>query len=192
MRSVWKANTKVSFGYFDKAVIIWYCSVKPEVDSPDKAKENVGAACLVDTVNTCVNEAARKAHNKYRKTHAADELAYSAEMAKHIQTFMDLPGFAGVWVDPAAPLAAPCDVFGYSIYEEKDAAKVKDLAKTDVVTDTWYENKSKYDFSTERPKSGLNAELTDDVYKFTSMVWRSSTVVGFGIKDKWVIAGYCA
>lgn len=148
MRSVWKSNTKVSFGYFDKTVIVWYCSVKPEVGTPAKAKVNIGAACLVDTVNKCFNDAARLAHNKYRKMHAADDLIYNAEIAKHIQTFMDLGTFAGAVVAPTAPLAAPCDTITYSIYEESDAKKVKDLAKTDIVTDTWYKENSKYDFST--------------------------------------------
>jgi hypothetical protein len=36
-----------------------------------------------------------------------------------------------------------------------------------------------------------NQEFIDDAEKFTRMVWKATTEVGFGIRGRFVVAWYC-
>ena len=56
-----------------------------------------------------------------------------------------------------------------------------------MATDKWYENKQYYDFA----KGELTKGKESEGKKFTSMMWRKSKKVGFGIKGKFVVAWYC-
>jgi hypothetical protein len=51
----------------------------------------------------------------------------------------------------------------------------------------WYEMKDHYNFD----KGTFKKDKKKDGQKFTSMMWRASKKVGFGISGKYVVAWYC-
>lgn len=62
---------------------------------------------------------------------------------------------------------------------------------TDEATGGWYSNSGTYNFASGRANSAQDKLAA---YQFTQMVWKGSKgkKVGFGIKDKKVVAWYCS
>lgn len=73
-----------------------------------------------------------------------------------------------------------------NVYTQDDEA---DLLQTDKATLEWYKGESTYDYVNGEPKDAKDKAKS---MKATNLLWKSSTLVGFGIKGKFVLAYYCA
>jgi hypothetical protein len=72
-----------------------------------------------------------------------------------------------------------------------DLTKLSDVYLTDLATETWFKGKDAYDFAAGRPKAGSSAAELVQMEQFQKLVWKGSTKVAFGVKDKYVVAWYC-
>jgi hypothetical protein len=80
-----------------------------------------------------------------------------------------------------------------SIYTIQDLTKVNLLARgengLDLATEYWYSQGDKnIDYRTGRAIVGGNARAVDALLH---IIWKTTKKVGFGIKDRWVVAWYC-
>jgi hypothetical protein len=194
---IWAEVQEVAFGVKDEWVVAWYCPAgnTPAVGengSEDAFKKNVKKTCIEDGMNTCYNTMALKAHNEKRLLHPDHPpLELYDEAAQAIQAEMDKPGFAGSM--PAE--SARADEFldcAESIYEETstDPTVLAAVSTTNVATETWYtEGAAVIDYNTGGPKTSPTDQ--DKVDAFLRMIWKTTTKVAFGVKDKWVVAWYC-
>lgn len=62
---------------------------------------------------------------------------------------------------------------------------------TDAASEYWYAGNAWYNQDTGTSTVPTNGPLTARAFEFTKMVWKKTLKVGFGVKDKWVIAWYC-
>ena len=80
-----------------------------------------------------------------------------------------------------------------SVYTLQDLTKLSLLVRgenhLDLATEYWYSQGDKaIDYSTGKPLPGADQSAVD---KLLHIIWKSTKKVGFGIKDKWVVAWYC-
>jgi hypothetical protein len=68
---------------------------------------------------------------------------------------------------------------------------VKNLAESDDAVNAWYAGASEYDAKVGAPKDPKNKEKKTLSDNYTTLVWKSSTRTGFGIKGKVVVAWIC-
>ena len=61
------------------------------------------------------------------------------------------------------------------------------MSTTDEAAKSWYSKIESYDFET----NALKPDTDNEALKFTQLIWKSSTTVGFGIKDSVVVAWFC-
>jgi hypothetical protein len=80
---------------------------------------------------------------------------------------------------------------GENIFIQTTASKVEDLASTNAASKAWYAGEAEYDIEKGSAKSPNDKDKSAAALRFTQMVWRGTSTVGFGVKDKWVIAWYC-
>lgn len=102
---------------------------------------------------------------------------------------MDVSSYAG------GALTAKADCSD-SKFEQVDPAKLPTLATSDDATEAWYAGKKYYDFKTGGYQAKYNNQVLTaqqklDADAFTRMVWKKTTTVAFGIRDRWVYARYC-
>ena len=103
-----------------------------------------------------------------------------------MESFVDFDAaFTGVIADKGAHYNC-----GENVFQETSAGAAS-LRFTDAASAAWYAGGKWYDESTGRSKDPSNASKTLDAFKFTKMVWKKTTRVGFGVKGKWVVAWYC-
>lgn len=70
-------------------VVAWYCETKAAAADAGASLRNIGKQCVINSVNTCLNEQALVKHNEYRMQHATPPLKYDAEVARDLQKEMD-------------------------------------------------------------------------------------------------------
>jgi len=114
------------------------------------------------------------------------------EAARAIQRIMDEDKFAGA-MPPARQRPAEFQDCAESVYALTDAAKIPMLARgengLDLATEYWYrEGDAAIDYLTGRPKPGGNPRAVEALLH---IIWKSTKKVGFGIKERWVVAWYC-
>jgi hypothetical protein len=80
---------------------------------------------------------------------------------------------------------------GESIFEQKVSEKVKDLEFGNDASYDWYLGKKYYETEKGKVKDDATKDYKELALKFTQMVWKGTKRVGFGVKDRWVIAWYC-
>ena len=68
------------------------------------------------------------------------------------------------------------------------AADASTAFTTAAATADWYAGNVDYDFAANKPKSATVKANSD---QFTQVVWKGTGRVGFGIRDKTVVAWYC-
>jgi len=133
-------------------------------------------------------------------------MAWDKDIAKAVQTAMD--GAAADKINLVKPSGTYLSKCSQNIYTETNPSKVNALAISDAATKAWYAGKSSYDFKLNAPKKStippkpLDPKVTSSIAaenkkfkeaadKFSLIVWKATTKVGFGIKGKYVIAWYC-
>lgn len=57
-----------------------------------------------------------------------------------------------------------------------------------IAVQEWYKGLSEYDFKTSDMKKGGDAAK---MAKFTQLIWKATSTVGFGVKGKYVVAWFC-
>jgi len=205
LRMLWKPTKKVAFASRGSTLVIWYCSVKPDV--PLKAKTavtatvaelTIGKACLVAPdktkptaiYNDCFAQAALTKVNAYRKTHLGAPVELEITESVKLQTEMDAKDFtlkkaSYVTLDGALITAKYQPVV---LYEEKDKAVIKagtlSQLKPDVIK-TWYSYSALWDYANA---SVLKGEDKTKALKFAHMIARGATKVVLGVNNKYVIA----
>jgi len=105
---------------------------------------------------------------------------------------MDEDSFAGLTPAQASRPAAFRDC-AESVYTLQDLTKVALLVKgengLDLATEYWYGQGDKsIDYATGRPKRGGNPRAVEALLH---IIWKTTKKVGFGIKERWVVAWYC-
>lgn len=155
--------------------------------------------CNVGGANACLEKEQLALHNEYRLLHEggtalkADRAASAA-----IQKLLDAKfKTTTVWTAALAKtpfvLAAPGargDAKWASCVENVHVAADKTAANTKLATKTWYDTGSvttAYDYAAGAPMAGKKAAADP----FMRMIWKKTTLVGFGMKDKVVVAWYC-
>jgi hypothetical protein len=182
---VWKASTEVGFGIAGKYVVAWYCEAG---NVKDKYLDNVGNKCILDKdekINECYNKMALKAHNAKRIDHGTPELKWDKEAAKAVQKLLEAESSLTVKKIKEFTMAAPYDKCGFNVFTSDDTSKI---VKENIATDDWYKNEDQYDYEKGTFKKDMDKEKSN---KFTTMMWKATEKVGFGIKGKFVVAWYC-
>ena len=115
-----------------------------------------------------------------------------AEAAKEIQKIMDEDSFAGL-MPPVAKRPKAFRDCAQSVYALQDLTKVGLLVRgeggVDLATEYWYSQGDKnIDYRTGKPKPGGNPRAVDELLH---IIWKTTKKVGFGIKERWVVAWYC-
>jgi len=167
-------------------------------------KNNAGEPCTAKGFNSCYNALARARHNDLREGHEwvtkttgqpdvitmTPPLAGDDAKAKTLQALMNSSVFTGVASSLKPKVPTGCSM---SFYEETNSAKVAALPTSHAATDAWYhEGKPWYDAATGATKAGATAGQQELGYRYTRMLWKSTTKVAFGIKGKYVVAWYCS
>jgi hypothetical protein len=217
-KMMWKKTTKVGFGIRGKWVIARYCDDNmkytkdiaypsqhawPFFPWPNRPaatatetfigfktiKKNIGKLCVIDGYNECYNKAALLAHNEARaRLEGYVPLELDIEMAKVIQALVETEGFSGYISSTQRGNYGNC---GENVFGATDLSDLSDVYLTDLATDTWFEGRNEYDFAAGRPNAGSNAAATAKMEQFQKMVWKGTTKVAFGVRDKYVVAWYC-
>jgi len=112
--------------------------------------------------------------------------------AKEIQKIMDEDSFTGLMPPERARPAAYRDC-AESMYTLQDLTKLSLLVRgesgRDLATEYWYSQGDKnIDYRTGKTLPGGNPLA---VNALLHIIWKTTKKVGFGIKDKWVVAWYC-
>jgi hypothetical protein len=105
---------------------------------------------------------------------------------------MDEDSFSGLMPAEGARPAAFRDC-AESVYTLQDLTKVNLLVRgengLDLATEYWYSQGDKnIDYRTGRAIPGGNPRAVDALLH---IIWKTTKKVGFGIKDRWVVAWYC-
>lgn len=197
---MWKGSGSVGLGVYSKYVVAWFCPTgNAPAGSAQDFVDNVSDVCLVPEnpapgekqYDRCYNQAAVTYHNNKRALHRdTGFLEVDEDIAKWIQdkmeSFVDFDAaFTGVIADKGAFYNC-----GENVFQETSASS-GGLRFTDAASEGWYAGNKYYDESTGRSTDPTNASKTAEAFKFTKMVWRKTTRVGFGVKGKWVVAWYC-
>jgi len=131
---------------------------------------------------------ALEAHNEAREKLAGYvPLQLDTAMAKAIQAQIDKPGFAGTIEQADKGAYASC---GENVFGLTDLTKLSDVYLTNLATDTWFEGRRQYNFE-QGVANGDDPATVKASNQFVQVVWAASTKVGFGVKDKYVVAWYC-
>jgi len=194
---VWKSAESVAFGVKSPWVVAWFCSNSfPKTIGDRRAtdrKANILRTQIVGGYNVAYNKLALKTHNVKRSQHqGTPSMTTYPEAAKQIQKFMDEESFNGVTPAESARPKAFRDC-AESIYTLQDLTKLGLLAKgengKDIATEFWYAQGDKnIDYTTGKPYANGDQKA---VNQLLHIIWKSTKKVGFGIKDKWVVAWYC-
>lgn len=189
---VWKASTTVGFGVKDDWVVAWFCQ---KGNTGDYAA-NVIKRCKKDGYNTCVNEDQLKLHNEKRVEHKDNTLLeLDTDAAKKIQELLNAKSDEDMAKTPfvLAESSARGDEKWAKCVENIFEATDKTDPETKKATETWYAGNANYDFDTGAPNTAALADdaLKKKAHEFMRMVWKATTKVAFGIKDKVVVAWYC-
>lgn len=152
---------------------------------------------MKEKYNKCYNDRAVKAHNTKRKLHIMEnydtkfKMTVDTKAAKEIQKIMDKmiadkkPMTEKTLYD--IKLEGDFKDCNANVHEHTDAVEQLD---GDYATNGWYANKASYDYVTTKPiDDKAPTKIKADTY--TQLLWKTSTKVGFGIKDKFVVAWYC-
>jgi len=184
---VWASTSSVGFGIKGKWVVAFYCDNKATPADQTATFANIGSTCMKAGINECLNDLALEAHNKKRMIHATKPLKFDDEIARTLQRQMDQEeSFTGAL--PAGAADANCMT---NTFEQTDATKVTELVTSNAATDAWYDGMGEFNFATGEPIAPRVEERKKMYEDFTRMMWKKTTKVGFGIRDKWVIARYC-
>jgi hypothetical protein len=156
-------------------------------------KANVLKTQIVNGYNAAYNKLALKTHNLKRSKHQnTPPMTTYAEAAKEIQKIMDEDSFAGLMPAEGARPKAFRDC-AESVYTLQDLTKVNLLVRgengLDLATEYWYSQGDKnINYRTGKPIPGGNPRAVDALLH---IIWKTTKKVGFGIKDRWVVAWYC-
>jgi hypothetical protein len=64
-----------------------------------------------------------------------------------------------------------------------------DMNGNDFATEYWYVNgDNAIDYQTGKPKPGASQAAVNELLH---IIWKTTKKVGFGVKDRWVVAWYC-
>ena len=202
---LWKPTKKVAFASRGSTLVIWYCSVKPDVPDKDKtaikateAELTIGKACLVapeitklkEIYNDCFAQAALKKVNAYRKTHLGAPVELDEANSVKLQTEMDKKDFT-LKLASYTTVKDGLKTAKYLhevLYEEKDKAVIKagtlSQLKPDVIK-TWYSYSALWDYANASVLKGEDKTKAD---KFAHMIARGATKVVLGVNNNYVIA----
>jgi hypothetical protein len=114
------------------------------------------------------------------------------EAAREIQKIMDEDSFTGLMPAEGTRPKAFRDC-AESLYTLQDDSKLNLLVRgengLDLATEYWYSQGDKnINYRTGKPIPGGNPIA---VNALLHIIWKTTKKVGFGIKDKWVVAWYC-
>jgi hypothetical protein len=115
-------------------------------------------------------------------------LKLDTAMAAFIQKSMNNNDFATKGKIENRGMYSEC---GQSVFKkEDDKTSKKSVEFSNLASEFWYSGNTDYNPDTGLAKTN-SASNTDKMLKFTQMVWKNSSKVGFGVKNNMVIAWYC-
>jgi hypothetical protein len=194
---VWKSAETVAFGVKSPWVVAWYCSntfpTTLKARNASDRKANVLKTQIVNGYNSAYNKLALKTHNIKRSAHQnTPPMSLYPEAAREIQKIMDEDSFTGLMPAEGTRPKAFRDC-AESLYTLQDLTKLNLLVRgengLDLATEYWYSQGDKnINYRTGKPIPGGNPIA---VNALLHIIWKTTKKVGFGIKDKWVVAWYC-
>jgi hypothetical protein len=173
-----------------------YCQTKATPFDTIANAGNIGKQCTTNGINQCLNDELRAMHNKMRLLHESTPLEFDGEVAKALQSDLNLKSNVineNTVLDLDAEIQTNCDKNVYRLEgsDQKDITTISQSA-----ADDWYKGSKIYN-----PETGHMTVFDDENTKmfenFVRMMYKASTKAAFGMvknpKDDvaYVVGYYC-
>ena len=144
---VWQTTSKAGFGHTQdgKWVVALYCQTKATPFDTIANSSNIGKQCTTNGINQCLNDELRAMHNKMRLLHESTPLEFDGEIAKALQTDLNLQSNSITETTALNPshtdIQTHCDKNVYKLVgtEQKDIKTISQAA-----ADDWYRGSKIY------------------------------------------------
>ena len=157
--------------------------------------ENVNDICTLTTgadagYNRCYNKHALRYQNRQRRDRKkTTNLKLDKAIAIAIQKEMETAAFKTTGKIASRGIYSNC---GESTYKRPSTSTATVAVEfSNEASLDWYSGQAEYDPTTGKQKATGDKTLWPKMMKFTQMVWKNTSKVGFGVKNDQVVAWYC-